>query len=153
LVTAELDMLRRIDPEGSEVADIEGVDLEAAWQRAAEDIVAEHNKRADPRAQMERIGAAQRFALDVLRDASAAVPAGADRAAEALSARRNSRVAKELNRVRTRLEEGELTTDQAAVEIVKVVDDFGLQPVPSETPPQPITVDDLGVVCWMGVVE
>lgn len=47
---------------------------------------------------------------------------------------------------------GELTLDGAAERIVAVVRELGLRPV--DPPPllERIDVEDLGVVCWMGVL-
>ncbi|MGH7722756.1 MAG: hypothetical protein ACRENL_08005 [Candidatus Dormibacteria bacterium] len=47
---------------------------------------------------------------------------------------------------------GRTTPDDAATRIVGVVAGFGLRPV--EAPPlvDPITEDDVGVVCWMAVL-
>jgi hypothetical protein len=39
------------------------------------------------------------------------------------------------------------------VSIVTVVQQFGLQPVEEPALPQRIAVDDLGVVCWMAVLQ
>ena len=151
VVDSELEMLRRIDPAGSEEADAGGLDLESAWGLAASSIVEEHNGRADPR--RERIGPAQRSALEVLRDPAVALPRGAERAVEALSVERSSAVRKGLNQIRNDLEEERISRDEAARRIVDVVEAFGLQPVPVEEPPREIDVDDLGVVCWMAVLD
>lgn len=42
--------------------------------------------------------------------------------------------------------------DEAAGQIVEVVQEFGLQPVPPPPALEPITEDDIGVVCWMAVL-
>jgi hypothetical protein len=152
LISTELAILRRIDPHGGEPATLEGVDLERAWELAAEDIVAEHNARADVRADQEQIGPRQRWALEVLRDPSVALPPGADLADEALSVERSSAVRRALVEIQERVQGRNISRDQAAAEIVKVVEDFGLQRV--EAPPvvEKITEDQLGVVCWMAVL-
>jgi hypothetical protein len=49
LVSTDLQILRRIDPHGGEPTELEGVDLEAAWEVAAADIVTAHNERTDLR--------------------------------------------------------------------------------------------------------
>ena len=51
----DLEILRRIDPTGGQpVPDAIGdVDLEAAWQRAAAEVLEEHNRRADVREEQE----------------------------------------------------------------------------------------------------
>ena len=64
LLLGDLEMLRRIDPHGGDPVEPEGLDLEEAWAKASESIVAAHNERADLRAQQEQIGPRQRWALD-----------------------------------------------------------------------------------------
>ena len=152
LETNDLEILRRIDPTGGEpVADGLGeVDLEAAWQRAAGDVVEAHNRRTDVREEQEAIGPRQRWALDVLRAPSVAYAPGAEQAEEALSVSRSSAVRRAIGAIETSVHAGDLTSDQAALAIVDVVDQFGLQAV--EELPQRVTLDDLGVVCWMAVL-
>jgi superfamily II DNA or RNA helicase len=152
LISSELTILRRIDPQGSEAAPLEGVNLERAWELAADDIVQEHNARADPRAQQEQIGPRQRWALEVLRDPSVVLPPGANLAAEALSVERSSAVRRALGDVQERLLDRNVSRDEAAAEIVSVVEQFGLQRV--EAPPlvERVSADELGVVCWMAVL-
>lgn len=153
LVSGDLEILRRIDPTGGGVAPGEiAVDLEAAWLVAAPDIVAAHNARTDLRAEEEAIGPRQRWALDRLRDPGVAFAIGADEADEALSVGRSSAVRRALGIIESRALEGAITLDEAAVEIVGVVQDFGLRGVAAPDLPTPITIDDLGVVCWMAVL-
>lgn len=152
LVSNDLEILRRIDPHDGQPASPEGVDLEAAWNAAAGDIVAEHNARADLRAGQEQIGPLQRWALGLLRDPTVALPPGAELADEALSVERSSAVRRALGEIRDRVLAGQLSRDHAAIEIVGVVEEFGLQPVERAPLPEKITVDDLGVVCWMAVL-
>jgi hypothetical protein len=152
LISTDLEILRRIDPHGGEPTEPEGVELETAWHTAAADIVAIHNDRTDLRAVQEQIGPKQRWALDILRDPAVALPPGADLADEVLSVERSSAVRRALGDVQDRVVAREISLDDAAAEIVRVVDDFGLQPV--ELPPLPdkVTAEDLGVVCWMAVL-
>jgi hypothetical protein len=105
-----------------------------------------------PRAAEERIGPAQRFALDLLRDPAVLLPAGAAEAEEALSLERSSTVRQALTTIRTLVTEGSISRDDAARRIVEAVESFGLQAV--EPPPalEPVTEDDVGVVCWMAVL-
>lgn len=154
LIDGDLEILRRIDPEGGEpIADgLSDLDLEQAWQLAAGSIVAEHNARADLREEQEAIGPRQRWALEVLRDPGVAYAAGADLAEEALSVGRSSAVRKALGAVESRLLAADITIDEAAIEIVGVVEQFGLRPVEPPTLPVKLTADDLGVVCWMAVL-
>jgi superfamily II DNA or RNA helicase len=152
LISSDLEILRRIDPHGGDPAEPEGIDLEAAWEAAAADIVAEHNARTDLRAVQEQIGPKQRWALELLRDPAVAMPPGADAAAEALAVERSSSVRRAIGEVQDRLLAGEISRDEAAIEIVRVVREFGLQPVEMLPLPEKITADDLGVVCWMAVL-
>jgi hypothetical protein len=154
VIDTESEMLRRINPgpaPGVELP-VPGVDLEAAWHAAVLGIVAEHNRRADPRADEERIGPAQRFALDLLRDPAVMLPTGAAEAEETLTVERSSTVRHALTEIRGHVVQGTISRDDAARQIVEVVESFGLQPV--EPPPllDPITEDDVGVVCWMAVL-
>ena len=152
LVSGDLQILRRIDPHGGEPCDLDGIDLEAAWDRAAADIVAAHNRRADLRAVQEQIGPKQRWALDLLRDPLVALPPGADLADEALSVERSSAVRRAIGEIQERTLAGAISRDDAALQIVRVVEEFGLQPVEPPPLPEKITTDDLGVVCWMAVL-
>jgi hypothetical protein len=154
LETNDLEILRRIYPTGGEpVPDGLGeVDLEAAWEHAAADVVEHHNRRTDVREEQEAIGPRQRWALDVLRDPGVAYAPGAEEAEEALSVGRSSAVRKALGGIETRVHAGGLTIDEAAVAIVAVVEQFGLQAVAEPALPQRVTIDDLGVVCWMAVL-
>ena len=145
-------MLRRINPGTAPRAEPEGIELEAAWRLAAESVVAEHNRLADPRAEAERLGPAQRWALDLLRDPSVALPEGADRAYEALSVERSSTVRQALVAIRNQLQTAAISSAEAVRRIVTPVDEFGLHGEPPPPPMEPITEDDIGVVCWMIVL-
>jgi superfamily II DNA or RNA helicase len=152
LIDSDLEMLRRIDPQGSRTGTPVGIDLDATWRRAATDIVTEHNRRADPRAAQEAIGPAQRFALEMLRDPTIILPEGAERAADALSVARGTAVRRALNQIRADATDERISRNAAAAQIVQLVDDLGLRPVPADDFPEEITEDDLGVVCWMAVL-
>lgn len=154
VIDTESEMLRRINPgpaRGIDPSDA-GIELEASWQAAVDSIVAEHNRRADPRTDAERIGPAQRFALELLRDPTVLLPPGAADAEEALTVERSSTVRHALTEVRSAVVEGTISRDDAARQIVEVVASFGLQPVEPPPPLDPITEDDVGVVCWMIVL-
>jgi superfamily II DNA or RNA helicase len=152
VVDSDLEMLRRIDPAGSAEGDLAGLNLEPLWQRAAEAIVEEHNRRANPRAVQEAIGPAQRFALELLRDPAVILPEGAERAEEALSVARGTAVRRVLNEIRDEVREERISRNEAAERVVGLVGDLGLQPVTLEDFPREIDEDDLGVVCWMAVL-
>jgi hypothetical protein len=128
------------------------VNLESAWRRAVEDIVRVHNERADPRAAEAAIGPAQRWALDLLRDPSVIIPEGAEVAAAALEVERSGAVRRALNEIRAELREERLSPNEAAGAIVTLVQRLGLRPLEREEILEPITEDDVGVVCWMAVV-
>lgn len=149
------EILRRIDP-GTATAEVQqalSIHLESAWRRAVGSIVEEHNRRADPRAQEEGIGPAQRFAIDLLRDPSVTLPQGASEAEEALSVGRSSTVRQALTEIKSLVADGTISRNEAAQRVVDAVRSFGLQPVPPPAPLEPITEDDVGVVCWMGVLN
>jgi len=152
LVGGDLPILRRIDPAGTVAAEPGEVDLEAAWRAAAADIVSTHNERSDPRVAREAIGPAQRFALELLRDPSVLLPAGAEGAAEALAVERSSSVRRALTEIRLDVEEERITRNEAAERVVALVGRLGLRPVTLDDLPEPIAEDDLGVVCWMAVL-
>jgi hypothetical protein len=152
VLESDLEMLRRIDPEGGEPADVEGIDLEAAWALAAASIVEEHNARSDPRVAQDAIGPAQRFALELLRDPTVILPEGAERAAEALAVERSTAVRRELNGIAAEAREERISRNEAARRVVALVERIGLQPVRVDDVPVEITEDDLGVVCWLVVM-
>lgn len=152
LVTNDLQMLRRIDPVGVEAADCDGVDLETAWRAAADDIVRAHNERADLRRREDSIGPRQRWAQAVLADPAVAQPGGAEDAYEALGQPRSGALRRQLGEIEQLATKGQIPRDEAARRIVDAVTDLGLQPVDTPPPPRPITADELGVVCWMGVL-
>jgi superfamily II DNA or RNA helicase len=154
VVDRDLEMLRRIDPlDADDVGDLSGVDLEGTWTRAAASIVAEHNHRADPRTAQEAIGPAQRFALDLLRDPSVVLPEGAEEAADALAVERSSSVRRALNEVKIDIAEERVERSQAATLIVGIVQQLGLRAVELDEPPEEIDEGDLGVVCWVAVLD
>jgi superfamily II DNA or RNA helicase len=147
----ELALLRRIEPGGAGGVAISD-DLELAWRRAAADIVAEHNARADPALAEDRLPPSQRWALALLRDPSVALPVGAEDADELLAVPRDSAVKTALAEVQRRVASGAVSRDQAAEALVGVVREFGLTAVPPPPVLEPISEDDLGVVCWMRVL-
>jgi superfamily II DNA or RNA helicase len=152
LVDSDLQMLRRIEPQGTVPADLAGVDLEYAWQRAVADIVARHNDRSDPRRAQEAIGPAQRFALELLRDPTVILPEGAERAADALAVERSSAVRRALNEIRAEANEERISRNEAATRVVALVDRLGLQAVTLDDLPEPIGTADVAVVCWLAVL-
>ena len=152
VLSEEAEMLRRINPGDAPPSDPQGTDLEASWKAAVATILDEHNRLADPRAEAERLGPAQRWALDLLRDPTVSLPDGATRADESSSVERSPTVRQALSRVRDDVQRASISRDEAARRIVAVVDDYGLQVVPPAPPLEPIMEDDVGVVCWMAVL-
>lgn len=144
-------MLRRIEPGSAPPADVPA-GLEEAWRLAADDIVAEHNARADPAQAEDRLPPSQRFSLNLLRDPSVALPPGAEEADELLAVPRDAAVKSALSDVQRALAARTLSRDQAAEKIVRIVREYGLTPVPPPPALDPITPDELGVVCWMRVL-
>jgi hypothetical protein len=155
VITEDAEMLRRINPGPAPGIELEQgvIDLELAWARAVESILAEHNLRADPRTQTEGIGPIQRFALEILRDPSVPLSPGAADAEAALTVERGPAVRRALGSIRTEVQEGTISREEAARRIIEVVESFGLREV--EPPPllEQITEDDVGVVCWMVVLS
>lgn len=101
-----------------------------------------------------RRGRCQRWALELLRDPTVALPSldRAERAIAALSVGRSSAVRRALGQVYEELEAGEVSRNDAAAGVLDVIDAFGLRRVETLPPVEKITVDDLGVVCWMAVL-
>jgi len=147
----DLPMLRRIDPGPAPSAELD-LDLEPAWRFAVDDIVREHNRRADPALAEDRVPASQRFALSILRDPSVALPPGAEEADELLSVPRGAVVRGSLSDVQRTLSARRISNNEAAERIVEIVREYGLTPVPPPLALAPITEDDVGVVCWTRVL-
>ena len=144
-------ILRRIDPGYAPGVDDPPIDLEAAWVKAVESIVEEHNEEAlAPKS--ESLGPKQRWALELLADPTIAVPLGGGEAYEALSVGRGQPVRRALGEVKRLLDGEEITRAGAAKRIVDIVKMFGLRKVETAPDKEEITAEDVGVVCWMGVV-
>ncbi len=150
LVDSDLEILRRIDPEAGTPGEIEGVDLEAAWRRACEGIAAEHNRRTDPRTAQEAIGPAQRPGAAAR---SGRRPAGRGRAGRGRAERRAQLggAAGAERALGSGARGGDLAqgggredrrAGRAARSPARGLDQF----------PEPISEDDLGVVCWLAVL-
>ena len=149
----DLPMLRLIDPGeqlGCPVPD--GLDLERLFALAAADICAAHNALLDPDKRAAALPASQRWALDVLRSPDAPAGREYDEGDQALSAGRNNLVRRELSALRRRYEAGGMSVTDCARRIIDVVAQFGLRPVPLPPAPEPISEDDLGVVCYQVVL-
>lgn len=152
----ELEILRVINPGGAPGLELpDAAVLERAWRVAAAEIVNEHNERIRSRAHDSlKIGPRQRWAVDLLREPDVNVPSEdrADLAVQSLQVARSTAVRRQLAGIEHRLGEGEISRDQAALAIIELVEAHGLRPVDPLATPDPVTEEDLGVVCWMAVL-
>ena len=146
-------ILRRIAPGGAPGVDEPEIDVEDAWSRAVASIVDEYNDAAGDSAEFRSVGDVQSWALALLADPSVTEPPGGDMAYETLRVGRSQPVRRALGEIKREVEREEITRNDAARRIVQIVGAFGLRVV--ESPPEraPVTKDDVGVVCWMGVCE
>ena len=153
LYREDLPMLRLIDPQEQPGCPIpSGLDLERLFRLAADDICATHNALLDPEARFASLPASQRWALDILRSPDAPSGEEYDQGDQALSAGRNNLVRRELAELRRQYEGGGTSISDCARRIISVVERFGLRPVETLKAPDPITEDDLGVVCYQVMV-
>ena len=149
----DLPMLRLIDPQGRPGRPVpDDLDLERLFAVAAADICAAHNALLDPEARFASLPASQRWALDVLRSPDAPAGGAYDEADVALSVGRNNLVRRELSALRRQHVDGGVGLPDCAHRIVEIVERFGLRPVGSPAAPEPISADDLGVVCYQVVL-
>ena len=144
-------ILRRIEPGHAPGVEDPPIDLEAAWEMAVASIVEEHNKEALGGAS-ESLGPIQRWSLELLADPTIAVPPGGAEAYEALGVGRSQPVRRALGEVKRLLDDEKITRAGAAKRIVDVVKMFGLRKVEKAPEKEEITAEDVGVVCWMGVL-
>ena len=151
-------ILRRIDPGSAPGVDAPPeLDLEKAWERAADSIVEEYNAVAAPGAQAgggarsHSVGEVQAWAVALLADPTVTLPPDGETAYQALGVGRSQPVRRALGKIKRQTERNEITRSDAALRIAEVVRSFGLRIV--EPPPQrrPVTTDDVGVVCWIAV--
>ena len=146
-------MLRLIDPQDQPAARIpDDLDLEYLFTVAAADICAANNALLDPLARFASLPASQRWALDVLRSPDAPSGDEYDESDQALSVGRNNLVLRALSALRRDYTSGGMSLTDCVRRIVNVVNKFGLRPVQAPEAPDPITEDDLGVVCYQVVV-
>ena len=152
MASAPATILRRIDPGDAPGVPTPGVDLESAWSTAAASIIKEHNEAASASADNRSLGPIQRWARGLLEDASVSSPPSAADAYEALGAERSSLVRHDLAKIKRSLDNDSITPDEAARQVVAVVEFHGLRAVAPPPPTPQITEEDLGVVCWMAVL-
>lgn len=151
VVAEPASILRKINPGTAEGVESPPVDLEAAWEKAVASIVEEHNAELRAGAS-ESVGPLQQWALEVLADPTVALPPGAEDAYDALQVGRSQPVRRALGEVKRRADSGGITRSGAAKGIVDIVRLFGLRKVILPEEGEPITAEDVGVVCWMGVL-
>ena len=148
-----LPMLRLIDPQGQPgCAFPDSLDLESLFAVAVADICEAHNALLDPGSRFAELPASQRWALDVLRAPDAPAGEEFDTADQALTVGRNNLVRRELSALRRGYEAGGMSIADCARRIVDIVAQFGLRPAPVPSAPEPITENDLGVVCYQVVL-
>ncbi|MYH50676.1 MAG: DUF2075 domain-containing protein [Gammaproteobacteria bacterium] len=151
VLTESAPILRRIDPGNAPGIAEPTIDLETAWRAAAASIITEHNADSAVKA-AESVGTIQKWALAVLSDPDVAVPASASEAYEALVVGRNQPVRRALGEIKRLLADEQIGRNEAARRIIGVVDTFGLRSVTDAPVHDHVTVDDVGVVCWLAVL-
>ncbi len=144
-------ILRRIDPGFAPGVEEAPIDLETAWRKAVESIVKEHNDEVRDGVS-ESLGPMQRWALELLADPTIAVPPGGAEAYEALGVGRSQPVRRALGEVKRLLDEEKIAPTGAAKRIVDIVRMFGLRKVEKAAEREQITAEDVGMVCWMGIL-
>lgn len=142
----ELPMLQAIEPARKTTAEAHELsEVVEAWQRAEADILTEWNEEEldEP-----TIPPAQAWALALL--AKVSLPGDAQRAAAAcLRVGRRQTVVRALVAVRRALNVGDLDEREAASHVTGLVEQFGLRPAePHEIEREPITANDIEVVCY-----
>ena len=154
LYREDLPMLRLMDPHEQPGCPIpDSLDLERLFAVAAADICAAHNALLDPEARFAGLPASQRWALEVLRSPDAPSGDEYDEADQSLSVGRNNLVRRELSELRREYEGGGTSVADCARRITEVVETFGLRPVEAPQAPEPITQEDLGVVCYQVILQ
>ncbi len=150
MISEPAPILRRINPGAADGVESPPSELEAAWEKAVESIVEEHNDEV-AKGDSQSVGPIQRWALKLLADHTVAIPHGGGEAFEALQVGRGQPVRRALGRVKRLLEAGELTRSGAARRIVEVVRIFGLRKVKRSEAKAETTPANVGVVCWLKV--
>ena len=149
----DLPMLRLIDPQEQPGSPVPGaLDLELLFAVAAADICTDHNALLDPETRFSSLPASQRWALDVLRSPDAPAGDEYDEGDQAISVGRNNLVRRELSELRREYEGGGMSVTDCSRRIIEVVARFGLRPVEAPQAPEPISEDDLAVVCYQVVL-
>lgn len=151
ITSTEAAILRRIDPGLAPGVDSPTARIEEAWSAAVESILDEHNATS-AEASGAALGAIQDWALGLLGDPNVSTLLPATEAFEALGIERGGAVRQALGAIKRELDAKAIETDEAAQRIFDVVAFYGLTEVDLPEPKQPITEEDIGVVCWMVVL-
>ncbi len=144
-------ILRRINPGRAPGVSSPPIDLEAAWSAAADSIIQEHNDAAR-HLTGRSLGPTQQWAREVLDHPDVSSLPTAHTAYEALEIERGSQIRQPLGKIRRELDREAITPTEAAQQIIDLVEFYGLRYIDPSAPPPEITEEDIGVVCWMGVL-
>lgn len=145
-------ILRRINPGRAPGVADPPIDLEAAWSAAADSIIQEHNDAVSHLA-VRSLGPNQQWARDVLDHPDVSSLPAARVAYDALEIERGSQIRQALGNIRRELDRETISPTDAARQIIEVVDFYGLRYIDPSAPPPEITEEDIGVVCWMAVLD
>lgn len=152
ITSTEATILRRIDPGFAPGVDSPAIRLEEAWSAAVASILEEHNATSTEMAGTS-LGAIQGWALGLLDDPNVSTRLPATEAYEALSIERGGAVRQALGAIKRELDAKAIDPIEAAQRIIDAVAFYGLTKVDPPEPRQPITEEDIGVVCWMAVLS
>ena len=151
IASAPPEILRRINPGRAAGVSGAAVDLEQAWSAAAASIIEERREEAGHLARRS-LGSAQQWARELLDQPDVSSLAAARAAYDALEIERGGQVRQALGRIRRDLADQTLNPDEAARQIIDLVDFYGLRDIDPATPPADLTEEDIGVVCWIAVL-
>ncbi len=107
---------------------------------------------ADPTTGVQAVNG-ELLRAELRRAAAVSSPPAAAEAYDALGAERTSLVRQDLAGIKRLLDSDAIDADEAAHGVVAVVEFHGLRAVDTPPPTPQITEDDLGVVCWMAVLQ
>jgi hypothetical protein len=120
-----------------------------AWQNARRDIFEEWSFQTDPMNLQPRVRPLMKRAADLVRRFPPAGidQVGVDTLANSLEAPWGARIE---NQIREAM--GETLNAAASVRVVAAIKRLKLQPFEAPEPLPPISVEEVELVCWMGVV-
>jgi hypothetical protein len=159
VLSDELEILERIRCRSGEPRSLpEGVreTLFDAWTRVQASILEEQARELDPAVYGVRVPSSQRWAVELLAQASGElaqhnIAASTLRdAVSALSVPRGPIVLRQLSALRKEHRDGDLTRVAAALSILAVVAEEGLRPIPDGEEPQPPRIDPerVRLICY-----